>query len=460
MTTEEAAEFSAGYDPSVFPAGLTERYEPLECFSRNELWETLLVEGKADGALYVCKSYNKDAFLHPGAEGDILEAIGGQAGFPAYAGRFEDDKAVYILRQYLEGERLDAYAAEKKPSEDGVIVLTAKLCGLLSFLHGLVPPVIHRDVKPSNIIVDGEGEPSLIDFGIARRYDERADSDTVCYATRAYAPPEQYGFAQTDGRTDIFSCGRVLRFLLTGRPEGEIKNRRLERIAARCTQLAPEHRYPNAEALRRALLRARPGAVKRRRIAAAVLALVLLVGGAAGGAAIYKNAHKPFDFSSLDTPGYMTDGAETAEAVAYMKEKYGTALFDDADQYVTVGLLKQALIEVYGLDAAYVNAKPEDFGDSMPMESENYFLPWGYPDEQALESASDILIYSAIKALRPDIVADWSPLTDDTGEYPGVRVALLYADEHGISDGFTASTFCGMDELALIFMRTEKALEG
>ncbi len=72
------------------------------------------------------------------------------------------------------------------------------MCDILNYLHSQNPPIIHRDIKPQNVIVDERGRVTLIDFGISRMYDAGARADTLCFGTRHYAAPEQYGFAQTD----------------------------------------------------------------------------------------------------------------------------------------------------------------------------------------------------------------------------------------------------------------------
>ncbi len=76
--------------------------------------------------------------------------------------------------------------------------------------------MIHRDIKPQNIIMDKTGRIKLIDFGISRVFQESAKNDTVYFGTKEFSPPEQYGFSQTDNRSDIFSFGVVLCWLLTG----------------------------------------------------------------------------------------------------------------------------------------------------------------------------------------------------------------------------------------------------
>ena len=103
------------------------------------------------------------------------------------------------------------------------------------------------------------GKLRLIDFGISRVYDETAEEDTVCYGTKHFAAPEQYGFAQTDIRTDIFSLGVLLGWFLTGESDLKsillkINNRRLLHIVKKCTAFAPDMRYKSADKVKKELL--------------------------------------------------------------------------------------------------------------------------------------------------------------------------------------------------------------
>ena len=121
-------------------------------------------------------------------------------------------------------------------------------------LHEAEPVVIHRDIKPQNIIIRSDGSLALIDFGISRIYKKGAKEDTVFSGTEEFAAPEQFGFKQTDIRSDIYSYGVVLSYLLTGKAK-PIKEpvTPLEKVAARCCAFVPEKRYQNDKSLCRAL---------------------------------------------------------------------------------------------------------------------------------------------------------------------------------------------------------------
>lgn len=150
---------------------------------------------------------------------------------------------VTLLEEYIDGANL----AEITLPEKRIISLMKELCEVLVFLHGY--GIIHRDIKPSNLLLAPDGHIRLIDFDAAREGKPSADNDTRLLGTRGYAPPEQYGFAQTDSRTDIYAVGVTMKQLLGKRAE----KCPYRHILRKCTEFAPKRRYKTAKALLRAL---------------------------------------------------------------------------------------------------------------------------------------------------------------------------------------------------------------
>ncbi|NLD59448.1 MAG: protein kinase [Clostridiales bacterium] len=274
-------EISAAFRPG-YPAEFLERYEPVECLASRRGTETLLVRERVGGALFVSKVY--DRALYPSApESDILRSLG-RGDFPAFVGEFRDAGTICIVREYVDGVPLDRYVAERAPSAAEILGIAAQICDILTFLHGQNPPIIHRDIKPQNIIVTASGAIRLIDFDIARTYDQEAETDTRVIGTRAYAPPEQFGFSQTDGRADIYSLGVLLRWMLSGTADARravIPDRALAAIVRRATEFSPDNRYPSAAAMKRHLLSA--DSRRRKRPLRALAAAALLVAALAAG---------------------------------------------------------------------------------------------------------------------------------------------------------------------------------
>ncbi len=253
-------DFSAEFDDHRYPADFSAEYEALECLAHHDAGETLLVKNRQTGGYFIAKCYMDKSLLSHMTEGDLLKHLC-HPGLPGFIGEYRNERMICVVRDYAEGLPLDQYAAQNGLTQEQSIALVIQLCDILSYLHEQTPPVIHRDIKPQNIVVDAKGKIMLIDFGISRVYDEAAQKDTVCFGTAGFAAPEQYGFSQTDRRADIFSLGVLLGWLLTGKSDANaamqaIKSPRLRRIVQKCVAFAPEGRYASVKKVKAELLNA------------------------------------------------------------------------------------------------------------------------------------------------------------------------------------------------------------
>ena len=112
--------------------------------------------------------------------------------------------------------RLSCYEEQTTLVYSDALAIMRKLCDVLKSLHALTPPIIHRDLKLSNIILTSENLVYIVDFDTARYYESGQEQDTELLGTKEYAPPEQYGFGQSDARSDIYALGIIFNRLLTG----------------------------------------------------------------------------------------------------------------------------------------------------------------------------------------------------------------------------------------------------
>ena len=163
----------------------------------------------------------------------------------------ERDGTVLVLEEYICGDPLDELLTAAPCTPRQTAKIAGDICKALWVLHGL--GLVHRDVKPDNILLRGD-HAVLLDLDAARIVTPARTADTVVLGTTGYAAPEQYGLSQTDGRADIYALGVTMNIMLTGKhPSMGLAKGRLGKVIRRCTQIAPEQRYPSVEALLRAL---------------------------------------------------------------------------------------------------------------------------------------------------------------------------------------------------------------
>ena len=159
-----------------------------------------------------------------------------------------DNDCSIIIEEYIDGITIGEILETGVYTSEGVRKIILELCKVLSLLHE--NGIIHRDIKPENIIITNYGDVKLIDFDISRIGSENADKDTVILGTTGFAAPEQYGIAQTDARSDIYSLGVLINVMLTGEhPSKRMCKGKWQRIVNKCTKINPDERFQNVNEL-------------------------------------------------------------------------------------------------------------------------------------------------------------------------------------------------------------------
>ncbi len=138
---------------------------------------------------------------------------------PRIYDHFNDGGRWYLVMDCIEGDTLEDHLQKANSHRlpiNEILHIGEQLCSVLDYLHNRQPPIIFRDLKPTNIMLTADGHIYLIDFGIARLFKSGQIKDTISLGSPGYAAPEQYGKAQTTVRSDIYSLGATLHQLLTG----------------------------------------------------------------------------------------------------------------------------------------------------------------------------------------------------------------------------------------------------
>lgn len=200
-------------------------------------------------------------------ETDLLKRLN-HPHLPSIIDVIDGDGTFLIVMDYIEGNPLSkALENSGAQSQEDVIEWSKQLCDVLGYLHSRKPPIIYRDMKPSNVMLKPDGNVMLIDFGTAREFKSNSVADTTCLGTQGYAAPEQFGgHGQTDARTDIYCLGATMYHLVTGhnpavypyemypiRQWNPMLSSGLEEIILKCTQKNPDDRYQSCAELLYAL---------------------------------------------------------------------------------------------------------------------------------------------------------------------------------------------------------------
>lgn len=162
----------------------------------------------------------------------------------------EGSKNALVVMEYVSGITLADYCEEKGTvSEEESLDIVQQILEGLCVIHQ--QKLVHRDINPHNIIKSFDGVVKIIDFDIGRTYKEKQGRDTEFLGTAGYAAPEQFGFLQSDARTDIYGVGVVLNVMLTGKFPNEhcYGKGKMGKVIQKCTQVEPKLRYQSAEKL-------------------------------------------------------------------------------------------------------------------------------------------------------------------------------------------------------------------
>ncbi len=223
--------------------------------------------------LYLSEDYSRqfqrEASILAGLRHPNLPRVGDYFGIP--------NQGQYLIMEHVDGEDL-RQRIERLTTlpEQETVLIGVSMCDGLGYLHSRHPPIIHRDIKPGNIKITPEGEIILVDFGLAKIMSGAQATTTGARAmTPGYSPPEQYGTARTDARTDIYSLGATLYAALTGIiPEDGLAratrkskltplrqlqprlDKRLTSVIEKALEIEPDDRYQSAEEFKIALLEA------------------------------------------------------------------------------------------------------------------------------------------------------------------------------------------------------------
>ncbi len=264
--------------PDTIVPGMRGQYKILGLIGRGGMGAVYRARRMSDGAIWALKEMRAQADAPAGEaeenrrlfvqEAELLESLH-YPNLPVVADRFEYQGRPTMVMEFVPGQTLEDRMREANAPllEQQVVSYGIQITRVLHYLHTRQPPIIYRDLKPSNIMLTPDGVLKLIDFGVARTHKRGKSKDTVAMGSAGYAPPEQYGKGQTDARSDVYALGATLLHLLTNMPPiplqtpapGSIRrlnpsvDDRTEGVIMRAMALDPNVRYRDMAEFEQAL---------------------------------------------------------------------------------------------------------------------------------------------------------------------------------------------------------------
>ncbi len=262
---------------------LHERYQILRVIGKGGMSTVYQARDVVEGRLLAIKDIARSGKEDHAAiestlvtEGKLLKSLSNRH-LPKIYDIIEQEDRFQLVMDYIEGESLDKVLARQGAQPvDMVLSWGLQICEVLDYLHSQPIPIIYRDMKPANLILQPDGQLMMIDFGTARtqKLGVNMEADTTCLGTAGFAAPEQFGgIGQSTPRTDIYCLGATLYNMVTGHspcdpPRGiqklekwdpALKDAPISYIIYKCTRNDPAARYQTAKELHEALKKARLG---------------------------------------------------------------------------------------------------------------------------------------------------------------------------------------------------------
>lgn len=254
------------------PAFYREEYEIYSCYKHTQNKSIFLLQRKIkkgnDTDLCILKIARNHFKEQLKAEAAFLQTVQKTEQetlpFPKLLHFYESEQETYLVRNYISGLSLSEYLEKRLVlRNEEILDFMIEICDIILLFHNNTTPIIHRDIKAENFIKSTkDGKLYLIDFDTIRLYDPKDNRDTQFLGTPTQAAPEQFGYSQSDARTDIYALGKTMLFLCTGSYDDSMLQKcsldpSFRHIIKKCISFDPKKRYHSVKKLQSKLLRIR-----------------------------------------------------------------------------------------------------------------------------------------------------------------------------------------------------------
>ena len=222
-------------------------YKPIEVIKEGEHKSIYIVRSEIDHLLYIqrkLEAFDRNVY-------EKIKQIDSPL-IPRIKEIIEENHYLYIIEEYINAPTLSQALLNGEIAQKEINNLMVEVCDALSLLHAY--HIVHRDVKAENILYN-KGHIVLIDFDISREYDENQSQDTQILGSVGYAAPEQFGFSQSDERTDIYALGVLYHYMLTLElPTKIIVEGHEGKVIRKALEIDPKNRYQSVNAMKKAII--------------------------------------------------------------------------------------------------------------------------------------------------------------------------------------------------------------
>lgn len=386
--------YNRQWESFSLPNRLQNSYQVINCLKETGGKETYLLSD-TQHHLYILKTGTAQHIPLMQQEYNILLHLetAKESFYPQCIDFWIEDDTGYLLRSHIKGTSLAKYLENKGClSTEEILHISLQICCIIEHLHQQQPPIIHRDIKPENFIISKDSNRLyLIDFDTARQFHPDKSRDTQLMGTPSHAAPEQFGFYQSDFRTDIYGIGKTILYLATKDTEDtdditDTLPKPLCKIIRRCISFSPDKRYSSVKVLFRDLKHYQQQLTfftsptfHRSAVAIFLLGLILC---ALGITLIYSTMQQQTTLSSNQTTTdnnlSLRDQASPSKynlfqyqesldniLLAYFEDDYET-MIEETEQLMTNLYANEALSEIEAEDYSTYEYLPNHFWQREP----------------------------------------------------------------------------------------------
>lgn len=331
----ENNDFTKAYSEQLssipLPQSIKDSYQIINCLKETESKSIYLLQDKQTSQQWILKVALGKYIPQLQKEYEIGQDIQNTKMLytPQYVSCFQEEQYCYLLRSFVDGDSLADYFDRKLYlSNLEIIEFMLSISRSISVLHAMEPPIIHRDLKPENFIIQkGTGHLYLIDFDTARRFQPDKSRDTTLIGTPSHAAPEQFGFSQSDVRTDVYALGKTFLYLAAGTTDEHnlaqySLSKPFQKMIARCTDFTPDKRYSDVNQLIRSLRHYQMQLKFSKTYAKQIITAAIFLALGAGAGFLSGSLPEKQPLSDTDS---LSVGSSTAEAQNDLSDESNTA---------------------------------------------------------------------------------------------------------------------------------------